>query len=484
MKEYVRENFEHYELKEFIDDGFSGTNFERPGVTDMLNQVRDGEIHCVIVKDFSRFSRDYIELGSYLDQIFPFLGVRFISLNDNYDSKNQGRNTAELDVSFKGLMYDLYSKDLSVKVKSSLRIRKEQGQYACGNVPFGYVKDKEDRHKLVAAEDEAVVVRRIFSMALEGKTSAEIARLLNRERIPAPIEFKIKKGQTSRKPVGKRFQWDCPIICSILRNPVYVGDMIYNKYEKNGVGGKNHLKPRSEWKVCKDQHAAIVSRDDFDVIQKMRNQTGSKRKKDMEERHPLQGKVFCGGCGRAMTLRKRSLNPYFYCNQRYAYADVDYCVRNMNLMFLEQYVLYQIDSELLRQGKAEKVKREKEKDTLEKLDILAKERVKLDRKKTVLHRKRLDEYEKAVFGRESKFQTKNTAVQDVDGEIARIDGEIARLEKEIRRRQEGTADFRKQGNGTELDKDLADALIRKIIVYDEEHIEMEWILDTDENAFV
>ena len=108
----------------------------------------------------------------------------------------------------------------------------------------------------------------------------------------------------------------------------------------------------------------------------------------------------------------------------------------------------------------------------------------MDRKKTVLHRKRLDEYEKAVFGRESKFQTKNTAVQDVDGEIARIDGEIARLEKEIRRRQEGTADFRKQGNGTELDKDLADALIRKIIVYDEEHIEMEWILDTDENAFV
>lgn len=484
LKEYVRENFEYYELKEFTDDGFSGTNFERPGVTDMLNQMRDGEIHCVIVKDFSRFSRDYIELGSYLDQIFPFLGVRFISLNDNYDSKKQGRNTADLDVSFKGLMYDLYSKDLSVKVKSSLRARKDHGQYACGNTPFGYIKDKEDKHKLVAAEDEAEVVRRIFSMTLEEKTSAEIARLFNRERIPTPIEFKIKKGQTSRKPVGKRFQWDHSIICSILRNPVYMGDMVYDKYEKDGVGGKNHIKPRSEWKVCKDQHPAIVSRDDFDEVQKMRSQTGSKRKKDMGERHLLQGKVFCGGCGRAMTLRKRSLNPYFYCNQRYTYTDVDYCVRNMNLMFLEQYILYQIDSELLRQEKAEEVKREKERDILEKLDRLEKERIKLDRKKAVLHRKRLDEYEKTVFGRESNFQTKNTDVQDVDREIARIDGEIARLEKEIRRRKGRTADLRTQGKEGELDKDLVDALIRKIIVYDEEHIEIEWMLDTDENAFV
>lgn len=360
----------------------------------MLNQVRNGEIHCVIVKDFSRFSRDYIELGSYLDQIFPFLGVRFISLNDNYDSKKQGRNTAEIDVQFKGLMYDLYSKDLSMKVKSSLRIRKEQGQYACGNTPFGYVKDKKDRHKLVVAEDEAEVVRKIFSMALEGKTSVEIARLFNKERIPTPIEFKIKKGQTGRNPIGKCFQWDYPIICSILRNPVYVGDMVYDKYKKDDVGGKNHIKPRNEWKVYKDHHAMIVSRDDFDEVQKMRKSMDSKRKKDMEERHPLQGKVFCGGCGRAMTLRKKGLNPYFYCKQRYAYVDTENCIRNMNLMFLEQYILYQTNSESLR----------------------------------------LNECKKVVFGR--------------------------------------------------LDKDLVDVLIRKITVYDEEHIEIEWMPDIDENAFV
>ena len=129
----------------------------------MLEQVRDGEFDCVIVKDFSRFSRDYIELGSYLDQIFPFLGVRFLSLNDRYDSSKNTGNITDLDISFKGLMYDLYSKDLSLKVKSSLQIRKKQGQYTSANAPFGYRKDPNDRHRLLIAEDEAELVKSLRS---------------------------------------------------------------------------------------------------------------------------------------------------------------------------------------------------------------------------------------------------------------------------------------------------------------------------------
>ena len=138
LKGYVEENFGQCEWKEFVDDGFSGTNLRRPGIAELLERAKDGRVNCVIVKDFSRFSRDYIELGSYLEQIFPFLGVRFISVNDKYDSAGRLGNTMELDTSFKGLLYDLYSKDLSVKVKSSLHSRKEEGQYAIGNVPFGY----------------------------------------------------------------------------------------------------------------------------------------------------------------------------------------------------------------------------------------------------------------------------------------------------------------------------------------------------------
>lgn len=421
LEGYVKKHFGHCELKEFADDGFSGTNFCRPGVSSLLEQIRDGKIDCVLVKDFSRFSRDYIELGAYLDQIFPFFGVRFISLNDNYDSKMHSGNTAELDIPFKGLMYDLYSKDLSVKVKSSLKSRKEQGQYACGMTPFGYGKPKEDRHMLIAKEDEAKIVRRIFSLALEGKTSVQIAKLLNREKIPAPIEFKIKKTQDSQKPIGKNFQWNHTTICSILRNPVYAGDMVYDKYEKDGVGGKKHLKPRSEWKVYKNHHEAVISRDDFEKVKEMRKQAGSRGGKEAVRRHPLQGKVFCGGCGRAMALRKRARNPYFYCNQRYVYMDAEDCVNHLNVMFLEQFVLYQLYLELSKQEELEKIRQKRE---------------------------------------------------------------IKKLEKELPKGTDSVAGLSNRGCGVELTEELAEAFIQKITVYKEECIEIKWTFDKKENARV
>ncbi|MCI9060469.1 MAG: recombinase family protein [Lachnospiraceae bacterium] len=482
LKEYVKKHFGNYRLKEFADDGFSGTNFQRPGVSKMLEQIRNGEIDCVLVKDFSRFSRDYIELGSYLDQIFPFLGIRFISLNDNYDSKKQDGGAAELDISFKGLMYDLYSKDLSVKVKSSLRTRKEQGQYACSIPPFGYKKADGDRHMLTEAEEEAKIVRKIFSLALEGKTSVEIARLLNLEKIPAPIEFKIRKKQADRTPPGNSFRWNHTAVCSILKNPVYTGDMVYNKYEKSEVGGKNHLKPRSEWKVYQNHHAPIVSRADFEKVQKMRERAGSRRAKDVKAGkekevgvcHPLQGKVFCGGCRRAMTLRKHVRHPYFYCNHRYAYTDRENCVSHLKLVFLEQFVLEQLRFRLPAQKELEKIRQEKEDEIRKKLHIWIKEKEKISRKKAALQRKRLEEYEKSVFHREISFQTEDLELQQVEERMAEIEKEIISMEQKLREEKDKSS-FSREGKA-ELTKELAETLIREITVYGEERIEITWTL--------
>ena len=187
LRKFVAEKFSDYELSEFCDDGYTGTNFERPGAQKLLEQVRDSEISCIVVKDFSRFARDYIELGAYLEQIFPFLGVRFLSVNDNYDSSDYQGGIAGIDVNFRNLLYDLYSKDLSLKVRSSLAVRKEQGQYISGNSPFGYEKDPDDRHALVIAQDEAEIVKRIFSLKVEGYSSTQIARLFNADGIKTPI---------------------------------------------------------------------------------------------------------------------------------------------------------------------------------------------------------------------------------------------------------------------------------------------------------
>lgn len=345
LHKFVAERFSDYELSEFCDDGYTGTNFERPGIQSLLEQVRNSKINCIVVKDFSRFARDYIALGSYLEQIFPFMGVRFLSVNDNYDSKNYQGSTADIDVNFKNLLYDLYSKDVSWKVRSSLAARKEQGQYISGNSPFGYEKASEERHALVIEEDEAEVIREIFSLTVEGYTSTQIARRFNANHIKTPIEFKIEKGKTRRKPKGERFLWNSSMICQILRNEIYIGNIVQKKYEKDFPGGKNHLKPREEWLTCYHHHEPIIEKSIFTQVQKERGKyQRHKENPQCGAMHPFTGKLVCGCCKRNLCI-KRGLNPYFTCHNRYSTA-WEKCVYKVNTMFLEQYVLYKMQEKL------------------------------------------------------------------------------------------------------------------------------------------
>lgn len=338
---FVAENFSEYDLLEFCDDGYTGTNFERPGMQNMLELVKASKINCIIVKDFSRFARDYIELGSYLEQIFPFMGIRFISINDNYDSKNYRGGIADIDVNFKNLLYDLYSKDLSQKIRSSLAVRKENGQYVSGNSPFGYEKNPKDRHALLIAEDEAEVIRRIYSLTVEGYMPVEIARLFNAMQVKTPIEFKIEKGRTSRVPKGERFLWNSSTICQILRNEVYIGNIVQKKFAKDAVGGKNHLTPCEDWLVTYNHHEPIIDKEVFEKVQEKR---GRKRYSSCNPMHPLVGKLVCGCCKKNLQYRK-GLNPYFNCRYRYSNA-LENCVDKTNAMFLEQYVLYRMQDKL------------------------------------------------------------------------------------------------------------------------------------------
>jgi len=345
LRKFAAENFTDYELHEFCDDGYTGTNLERPAMQEMLGRIRDGRIDCVIVKDFSRFARDYVELGSYLEQIFPFLGVRFISVNDGYDSRDYRGSIAGIDMNFRNLLYDLYSKDLSEKVRASLAIRKEKGQYVSANSPFGYRKDPEDRHALLVAEDEAEIVRRIFALTLDGLTSVEIATQFNKEGVKTPIEFKIEKGETSRRPKGERFLWNSSTICQILRNETYIGSIVQKKYAKDFVGGRNHIKPREDWLVSCGHHEPIIDKEDFDRVQEGR---GRKRPPRHNRAHPLAGKLVCGCCKKNLSYR-RGTNPYFTCYNRYSNT-MENCVGKVNAMFMEQYILWMMQEKLGKNG--------------------------------------------------------------------------------------------------------------------------------------
>lgn len=171
---------------EFVDDGFTGKNMDRPDMQRMLDQIKRKEISCVIVKDFSRFSRDHIEQGKYIEQIFPFMGVRFIVINDNYDSNDYVGGIGEIDIAFKGILYDFFSEEQSQKVTTTLDAKRGSGKYIAAYAPFGYVKSPEDKHKLVVDEYASQIVKRIFREFLSGKSMYKIAEALNLEGIETP----------------------------------------------------------------------------------------------------------------------------------------------------------------------------------------------------------------------------------------------------------------------------------------------------------
>lgn len=469
LRRYTEENFADCETVEFCDDGYTGTNFDRPGMQEMLERIRNGEINCVIVKDFSRFARDYIELGSYLEQIFPFLGVRFISLNDGYDSARIQGGIADIDMNFKNLLYDLYSRDLSAKVRSSLSIRKEKGQYVSANAPFGYEKDPEDRHALLIAGDEAEVVRRIFSLTLEGYTSVEIAKLFNETGIKTPIEFKIEKGKTRRLPKGKRFLWSSSTICQILRNEIYIGNIVQKKYTKDFVGGKNHLNPRRDWLVSYEHHEPVIDKEVFDKVQESR---GRAKPPQQYETHPLVGRLVCGGCKKNLRYR-RGPNPYFTCSCRYSNT-MENCVRRINAMAAWQYVLLAMRDKLEADGELERLR-------MEEAGRLDGEIGKLEERKRALlsgikklKRNNFEAYQEYASGKAESFRSDRTAVRAMEEELADVNGRLREMNRACSGMKCGGDGKDGEDQLASLSKEMTERYIDKIEVYDERHMKIFW----------
>lgn len=469
LQRYVAENFSDYDLLEFSDDGYTGTNFERPGMQALLEMVKELKVNCIIVKDFSRFARDYIELGSYLEQIFPFMGVRFISVNDGYDSQKCRSGLADFDVNFKNLLYDLYSKDLSQKVRSSLAVRKEQGQYISGNSPFGYEKDPKNRHRLLIEEDEAEVVRRIFSLAAEGYTSCQIARLFNEVGVRTPIEFKIKKGKTSRVPKGGKFLWSGSGICQILRNEVYIGNIVQKKTTKEFVGGKNRLNAREDWLVTYGCHEPVIDKETFDKVQAGR---GKKRGSAQKRGHPLIGKLVCGCCKKNLRYHV-GVNPYFSCCDRYTNM-LEGCARKVNGMFMEQYVLFMLQEKLSAAGKLDELCRESACRLEAEIKEFKHKRQELLSKAEKLRHIRLEEYQNYRLGKTSVFQGESEEAKSVEEELRSLNDKMEQMEREYAGL---VCEKDRRGDGSlsaVLTKEMMDRYIERIMVYSEQDIEICW----------
>ena len=298
--EYIHHDSElsGYEAVEFSDDGFSGANMNRPGMQKLLKEVKANNIRCIIVKDMSRFSRDYIEMGTYLNQIFPFMGIRFIAINDHYDSREHHGSTIEIDTAFQTLLYDLYSRDVSVKVKASIENKCAKGEYVFGQVPFGYEKSKEIKNAVIVNKKEAEIVRYIFSLAVQGKTSTQIARQLYEENVPTITQM---RNPEKKYTDGKVHSWSVTAIRKILNNRFYLGEMAYGKSVRKSVGSQNGIAvPKEDWKVIRNHHEALISEEIYEQVSSFRLDYSTKRNR---EKHPLTGKLYCGGCGYSMIYK-------------------------------------------------------------------------------------------------------------------------------------------------------------------------------------
>ncbi|MCL1878438.1 MAG: recombinase family protein [Defluviitaleaceae bacterium] len=301
--------FHQCKIIEFVDDGWSGTDFNRPAVKELLDLVRSGGVNCIIVKDFSRFGRNYIEVGDYLEQIFPLPGVRFISVNDRFDSQKQPRSAGSLDVTFKNLLNEMYSKDISKKVKSAKYAKMEKGELMWGCPPYGYSISKE--RELIIDPVAAVNVRRIFALFTSGIGTTAIASLFNEEQIPTrSVHLKnIGYKCTSR---GSGF-WTQESIASMLRDETYEGTYTARRTTVAKVGSAKKIPlPREQWIILRDNHDAIVDKEIFSMAQARFGKKSSAQRK--KQGYLLSGKIICGHCKRAFSRREpKTQCAYFVC---------------------------------------------------------------------------------------------------------------------------------------------------------------------------
>lgn len=325
-----RPEFEGSTILEFLDDGRSGTNFDRPGVQALLNTAKRRQIDCVIVKDFTRFGRNSLEVDNYLEQVFPFLGIRFISVSDGYDSKNYPHGCAgDLGNGIRTLMGEMYSRDLSQKSKSAKRQYAQRGQIITPYPIYGYIKSPVDKRTWIPDPDAAPVVWQIFEQLLGGMTMTEIAGELNAQRVPTPSQLKRAQGSKRQLWNSERMQneWGRSTVNRILQDERYTGKLIALKRTRTDVGSYKSMRPtpKEDWVVVPDAFEALISQQVFDQAkERLQKHSRSRTASSANAERIFVRKLKCAGCGLALDRRKLAGKWHYVCSKR-AWEKTKHC---------------------------------------------------------------------------------------------------------------------------------------------------------------
>lgn len=477
----------HSDIREYtirVDDGWSGSTFERPGFQKMMEDVKAGRTNCIVVKDLSRFGRNYLDAGEYIEKIFPFLGVRFIAVNDNYDSLGGKKSSDDLIIPFKNLINEAYCRDISVKIRTQLEIKRKKGQYLGSFATYGYLKDEQDKNNLVVDEFAADIVRDMFQWKLEGVSPQDIANTLNRLGVLSPMEYKRSLGMKFTTPfkTNPKAVWSAATVIRILKNPVYTGVLIQGKATTPSYKvHKRVTKAESEWCVIENNHEAIVSQMLFDNVQKVLR-LDTRRSPEDEAVTLFSGMVFCGDCGASMVRKTVPAGGrkyvYYVCsaNKQDKTACSPHRIRDKAL---EEIVLDSLkvhiqdvidmsdllamtDTAPLRTAEAQKIQRQldKKREEYEKLQKLLMSLYE-NLVGGILDREEYIRLKESFSSRASEAEKQMDALQDTLTNIRERGTENAWMEE-----------FKRHRGITVLDRSIVVSLIDKILVHEDDTIEI------------
>ena len=483
LRDYISQRPEFREYAVRVDDGFSGSTFERPSFQKMIEDVKAGRTDCIIVKDLSRFGRNYLDAGEYIEKIFPFLGVRFIAVNDNYDSLGDKKASDDLIIPFKNLINEAYCRDISVKIRSQLEIKRKNGQFLGSFAAFGYLKDEQNKNKLVVDQYAADIVRDIFKWKLEGVSPQDIADALNKLGVLSPMEYKRSLGMkfTTSFKTNAKAVWSAGTVIRILKNQIYTGVLVQGKETTPSYKvHKRITKDESEWTVINESHEAIISKIDFDSVQKVLK-CDTRRSPDGKAVQLFSGMIFCGDCGASMVRKTVPAGEkkyvYYVCSAHKQSKSCsphrmrDTILEEIVLDSLKQHISEVVDmSELLeitdtaplRTAQAQKVQRQ--------LDKKHEEYEKLQKLLMSLYENLTD----GIIDREEYTRLKASFTARADEAEKQMDALREQLDDIHNHGTENAwmNEFIKRQGLTSLDRAVVVALIDKILIHSNDVVEI------------
>ncbi len=478
LRKYAEERgFEIHD--EYIDDGISGTTFQRPEVQRLLDDAKTGVINTIIVKDLSRFGRNYIEVGQYVDYVFPAFGIRFIAIQDNVDTENRDSGAMEM-MPIMNVFNEWHAANTSKKIRAVRRSNAKEGIYTAKKASYGYKMGTDKKRAPVIDEETAPIVKRIFEMYASGMSPRKISEILNLEGIPSPATYAYTQSGQKPKPnvVGL---WTAVTIREMLNKIIYIGHMPQLRW--TSLSYKNHKrfrKDESEWTVVYNNHEPIISQELWDKVQERKKSVAQGRKTKVGYTHPLSGFLFCADCGNKMKLctsvsRKGTRLYHFDCGYHLRYGKA-YCFSHyIAAGALEEIVLGDIREMAQRIVLDEKAVRE---DFIRHNTELADKAIKTAKKELQAKRKRVEElsrlmqvaYEDRVRGKMPEdicigfIQKYSDEQKKLETEIAEIEAKLTETENTIQSADEFIRNIKKYLEAPELSREMCYELIDRIII--------------------